>query len=201
MLITKLELLLIKRIAYTNFHNCFRAGLEACKRTLSTSTLYIQEGPCSRLRVPQSTMSHSLDMGLDQIDGQRPQPVPRVRSITHSSTRTQPILRSSEYEAQQKFLQSWVSKSLASNNSYTEVDSEKSLHSNNEPARHSPAPEESLASIINKMNSPPVQNPRRQVDGKLPTRQNNESEGEDSGNSLLQQSIRQVTTRHTILDS
>lgn len=157
-----------------------------------------------RLRVPHSSLSYSLDKGLDQIDFPRPRPVPRLRSITHNSGQPFDAPPSSEDDGQKEFLHSWMAKGPAPNYSDIEVDSEKSLHSSNDPLRQSPVPEESLASIINKINSPAVNNtPRNKVDLKSTSKLGNNDINEkcDINDSFLQQSIRQVTTKQTFLDS
>lgn len=151
-----------------------------------------------RLRVPNSSLSYSLDKGLDQIDLSRPRPVPRLRSITHNSAQPLDAPASSEDDGQKEFLQSWMARGTAPNYSDVEVDSEKSLYSSNDPVQHSPVPEESLASIINKMNSPAVNKVNLKSTSKL---SNDVNEKFDSNNSFLQQSIRQVTVRQTFLDS
>lgn len=187
----------------------FSAGLAACKRTLSSSTLELQEGGRGgisgrqRLRVPYSSLSYSLDKGLDQIDLSRPQPVPRLQSITHNSGQPLDAAASSEDDGQKEFLNTWAARGPAPNYSDIEVDSEKSLYSGNDTVQNSPLPEESLASIINKMNSPAaVSTPKTKVNLKSAELSNNDVNDKfDSSNSFLQPSIRQVTVRQTFLDS
>ncbi|XP_054285194.1 UV radiation resistance-associated protein-like [Macrosteles quadrilineatus] len=154
------------------------AGLEAGKRTMSSSTLELQG--VRGLRPPQAPLCYSLDKGLDRLDHGSPRLVPRQRSITHNSSEPNEILvpHSSEDDGQREFLNSWMAQGPAPICS----DSERSLRSSNDILLQ----EESLASIINKINSP----------SKYPT-----NISRDSTDAFTYQSIRQVTSQSTYADS
>lgn len=111
--------------------------------------------------------------------------------IVLNSSELAEVIASSEDDGQREFLHSWASQGNAPNFSDIEVESDKSQ-------RQSPAPEESLASIINKINSPAIHRPNSYVNRSI----RSESGGEnDFGGSFVRQSIRQVTSRHVSRDS
>uniref|UniRef100_A0A1B6LN57 UV radiation resistance-associated gene protein n=1 Tax=Graphocephala atropunctata TaxID=36148 RepID=A0A1B6LN57_9HEMI len=166
-------------------HNTLR--LEASKRTLSSSTLELQ-GVGGRMVSPpnarhrpkssHSSLSYSLDKGLDQLDRCPPH---------HSEPAEAPP--SSEDDGQREFLHSWAAQGPAPTSS--DVDDPAA---NNGP--------ETLASFINKMNSPLVVVSRGDKSAKLVRATDKEKTAEVESNEVLQvhETIREVTSKH-LLDS
>ncbi|XP_046675744.1 UV radiation resistance-associated protein-like [Homalodisca vitripennis] len=159
-------------------HNTLR--LEASKRALSSSELQgvgvrLVSPPSARYRTKSanSPLSYSLDKGLDQLD----------RCAHHMDPPE--AAPSSEDDGQREFLHSWAAQGPAPTGS--DVD---------DPATNNGA--ETLASFINKMNSPIVVNRvgKRTEDDKTTDKDKSEENG--SNNAFqVHETIRQVTSRHS----